>query len=128
MARIEGEANRFEQLWTRRIEDNIFEICCIPFFLYGVALGDYVTTNSEYRMERVIRRSGRRTFRAWFGNSENPSREEVAREMEALGLLIEWSSRNLLAVDAEDELQANAAVELLSRRQELGELIFEDAG
>lgn len=48
--------------------------------------------------------------------------------MVRLGSLIEWSSRNLLAIDAKDAAQANVVIARLSRREELGELIFEDAG
>lgn len=33
-----------EQLWARREADNEFIICCIPFFTYGISLGDHVAT------------------------------------------------------------------------------------
>ena len=28
-----------EQLWARRLDEERFEVCCIPFFAYDVALG-----------------------------------------------------------------------------------------
>jgi hypothetical protein len=37
------QAYRFEQLFPRRAGDGLFEVCCIPFALYDVALGDIVT-------------------------------------------------------------------------------------
>lgn len=32
------EAGRFEQLWTKQVGENQFEICCIPFFLSSSVL------------------------------------------------------------------------------------------
>ena len=32
----------WEQLWARKIDNDHYEICCIPMFAYGLALGDVV--------------------------------------------------------------------------------------
>ncbi|WP_418275719.1 DUF4265 domain-containing protein [Isoptericola jiangsuensis] len=57
------EQERYEQLWCRQVSDDTFEVCCIPFFLYDVALGDLVQTapqaEREYVVAGVLRRSGR---------------------------------------------------------------------
>lgn len=37
-----GEGEDFEQLWTKRVGDDLLELCCIPFFAYDLALGDGV--------------------------------------------------------------------------------------
>jgi hypothetical protein len=42
-------------LWARQVGDRRFEICCIPFFLYDVALGDVVETDENYSLVRVVR-------------------------------------------------------------------------
>lgn len=87
-----------EQLWARQIADNQFELCCIPFFLYDMALGDVVETDTsaarKYLVSRVVKPSGRYVFRVWFAESFQP-REEVARALAGLGALLEWSSANL---------------------------------
>lgn len=97
---------RFEQLWSRRLGRDRFEICCIPFFLFDVSLGDVVSTASKgernFVLDQVVEPSGRYVFRVWFGESLHP-RDEVAEELSRLGALFEWSSVNLLAVDAADE-------------------------
>src|SRR5438874_1664849 len=63
---------RVEQLWSRQVADNRFEICCIPFFAYDLALGDEVETGRQgtyrYVVQRVVKRSGNYTRRVWFGN------------------------------------------------------------
>lgn len=38
---------RFEQLFAKQIGDDRFEICCTPFFLFDVALGDIVVTSPK---------------------------------------------------------------------------------
>ena len=119
---------RFEQLWAKQLSDDMFEICCIPFFLFDVALGDVVETSPQgerkYVLDRVVERSGRYVFRVWFGESFHP-RDEVAEQLGALGALLEWSSVNLLAADAADEAHAQKVADFLHERQQLGQLLYE---
>jgi hypothetical protein len=69
------EQGRAEQLWARQLgEPLLFEICCIPFFLYDVALGGVVQTDASYELACVAEPSGRFVFRAWFGDSFHPVR------------------------------------------------------
>jgi hypothetical protein len=124
----EDRSPRFEQLWARQTSDDRFEVCCIPFFVYDLALGDVVATSSaegrEYIVERVVAPSGRYVFRVWFGQTFHP-RDEIASALTALGSLIEWSSRNLLAVDAVDGEHAQLVADFLMEREKAGHLIYE---
>lgn len=54
-----------EELWARKIDEGHFELCCIPFFAYDIALGDVVEADSQYMVRRVIRRPGKLVFRVW---------------------------------------------------------------
>ncbi len=126
----ESLTGKWEQLWARRIAENEFEMCCIPFFAYNLALGDHVETgpSGELRfvVQRVLTPSGRQTFRVWFGEpSDQPAREEVAAALTNMGCLLEWSSANLLAVDADSDRVAQAVADFLSQKQQAGQLIFE---
>jgi hypothetical protein len=128
----EGSATReWEQLWSRQLADNRFEICCIPFFVYDLALGDEVETGPDewgrpYMVQRVIKPSGHYTFRVWFGDSPTPSiRDEVCAEIERLGCLMEWYSINLIAIDAASDGQAQVVADLLWQREQLEHLIYE---
>lgn len=118
-----------EQLWTRKLDDDKFEICCIPFFLYDVALGDTVQTHPQlgrrYVVDRVIAASGRYVFRVWFGESGNPRRSDVAAELGEMDALLEWSSPNLLAVDASSLDHAQKIADYLQDQQSRGELSYE---
>ena len=120
---------RWEQLWARQVAKNRFRLCCIPFFIYDLALDDEVEAGEEahrvYVVERVTKPSGRYTFRAWFHNSD--VRREVADELVRLGCLIEWRSvrGNLLAIDAASDSLARAAADFLWDREQRGQLTYE---
>jgi hypothetical protein len=113
-----------EQLWARKIDDRHFEICCIPFFAYDLALGDVVETDGGFLVQRVSTRSGRYVFRVYFGRSAHP-REEIIERLESLGALLERSSANLLAVDAHDQAHAEVIANFLQERENLGQLMYE---
>jgi hypothetical protein len=123
-AAVPGEGDRFEQLWVRQLGEYRFELCCIPFFLYDVALGDVVETDVDYRMTRVLEPSGRFVFRVWFGESFH-SRQEIADELVALGALVEWSSVNMFAVDATDAHHAQQIADVLFAHEGAGRLVYE---
>lgn len=119
---------RFEQLFARQVGEDRFEVCCIPFFLYDIALGDVVVTSPtadrKYVVKGVIEPSGRYVFRVWFGESFQP-RGEIADELKSLGSLIEWSSSNLLGIDAVDGEHAQLVADHLAEHEKAGHLIYE---
>jgi hypothetical protein len=43
----DGGDTETEQLWARQIDEHRFEICCIPFFVFDIALGDVVETDRQ---------------------------------------------------------------------------------
>jgi hypothetical protein len=115
-----------EQLWARRLSDHSFEICCIPFFIYGVSLGDVVSTSSDgsFELTEVTAPSSRSTYRAWFGESTY-SQEAFVSEVAELGGLVERSSENLLAIDASNAASASTLTKYLTRLHDRGDLVFE---
>lgn len=123
------EPDRYEQLWCRRVGDDEFEVCCIPFFLYDIALGDVVQTSPQrgrmYVVSGVKVRSGRYVFRAFFEPSMWGSREGVANGLSELGGLLEWSSASLLAADARDFEHAQQLAGYLFEQQNLGRVVYE---
>jgi hypothetical protein len=120
---------RFEQLVGRQVADTEFELCCIPFFLYDVSLGDVVATTGDYVLDRVVRPSGRYTFRVYFGDHAGPKegpKDQIAAELELqLGALLEWHGAKLLAVDASDGELAQTIADYLQAREGAGQLTFE---
>lgn len=101
-----GGKNEWEQLWARRVSGHRFVVCCIPFFVSDIALGDEVETDSDFVLCRVVERSGQATFRVWFGETSAEVRQEIVKEIVSMGPLMEWSSENLLALSvSSDEVQ-----------------------
>jgi Domain of unknown function (DUF4265) len=118
------ENGRREQLWVRQVADLRFELCCIPYFLYDMSLGDVVETDDRHNVTNVIERSGRFVFRIWFGGSSYPQ-QQVIDELETLGGLTERASGNMIAVDAANAQIAQTLANLLLRHEAQRNLIYE---
>jgi hypothetical protein len=124
------EKGRWEQLWARQLGPERFEICCIPFFAYGVALGDEVETapanGKRYAVTRVVQQSGRYVFRVWFGDSADALiRDQVLGWLTSSGCLLEWSSDKLLAVDVPTQESAGEVAAYLQKQENHGLLSYE---
>jgi Domain of unknown function (DUF4265) len=118
--------NEWEQLWVARSDELIFVICCIPFFVFDLALGDKIETNEYFTLLRVVSPSDNYTFRVWFGDS--PSRiirEEVAQYVKKHLLVSEQSSENMIAISAGGVFQAQALANYLHDEQQAGRLMYE---
>jgi len=129
-AEISGTALRAEreQLWARKTDEFCFELCCIPFFVYDLALGDEVRTDQQYVIRQLIKPSGHYTFRVWFGASEDLSiQDELVTIVRDLGCEFERSSANLLAIDAATAPLAQKLADYLFACQTAGELVYETA-
>jgi hypothetical protein len=125
----EGEPPQWEQLWARQVGENRYQLCCIPFFAYDLALGDIVDTETrgerQYVVRAVVERSGHSTFRIWFGNSpgherghqEGGSHHRVLEDLTDMGAVIEWSSHDLPAVDTMPEITQEVATYLWNLEQ-----------
>src|SRR4051794_33643503 len=65
-----GMPGRTEQLWVRRLDGETFEVCCLPFFPYGIALGDVIAARPDEAdrvvFDRVVQKSGHRLLRFAF--------------------------------------------------------------
>jgi hypothetical protein len=121
---------RWEELPARQVSGTIFEICCIPFFVYDISLGDHVeiisdSTEIDRVVGRVVNTRGHYTFRLWFGESPEPTDPgKVIEEVARCGGDIEWSSKNLLAIDVPAGSSQRFA-DYLFEQAERGEFVYE---
>jgi hypothetical protein len=116
--------NEWEQLWGQKVGPQRFILCCIPFFVRDVALGDEVETDADFVLQRVVRPSGQVTFRVWFGDQDATTRQELVSEIEAMKPQMEWSSENLLALSVM-EAEAQLLADKLQFRENEGLLQYE---
>ena len=113
-----------EQLWARKLEGGRFELCCIPYFLRDLALGDIMLLDDSGVLKKVAERSGRYVFRIWLGDSSTPL-GEFQRELDSMGALQEWRAENLGAIDLPDKESAWNMAKYLWDRLQKGELEYE---
>jgi hypothetical protein len=94
-----------EQLWLREVDEGSgYEICCVPFYVYGLALGDVVNKNESEVVDSVIRKSGRRVLRIYFvePRPSKDGRSALVGAVESIGLLSEWNGDRHVAIDVVD--------------------------
>ncbi|MGW4412024.1 DUF4265 domain-containing protein [Nonomuraea sp. NPDC004702] len=101
-----GFADQKEQLWLRPCEEGDYVIACLPFRVYGLALGDRVRLSADgTAIVEVIQRSGARVLRALImpRPDQVQFRERVTDEVVSAGLVCEWSGDRLVAIDVPAE-------------------------
>jgi hypothetical protein len=100
----------WEQLWAKKLGSNRFEICCIPFFCYGLSLGDIVETwtdidcGGDYMIRSVVTKSGNFTLRVLFARGcPEDLRLRIISELRLGGCVLEWYSEHLLGISVHSE-------------------------
>jgi hypothetical protein len=125
----DGSNLEWEQLWTKRLSSDRVEICCIPFFLYNLSLGDHVAieldNEDRFVFTESVQSSGRFTFRAWFATEG--AQPELEAKLTELGCLMErrWPGSRLLAIDAATEPLARMVSNVLLEYERSGVLTYE---
>lgn len=122
-----GMPGRFEQLWAKEVGKFEFEICCIPFFSYGLFLGDIVVTDNEYLIQRVITSNGHQTIRVAISD---PERIDSVHELlhawaEDQQELYEWCGKGYLAMDVPPCRLDGIDFDFLETHCDAGEIEYE---
>ncbi len=110
-----GLPETMEQIWARKIGHLTFEVCCIPFFAYGLALGDTVQCNCELVMQKRLASGGHNTLRVVIADfaSSHQIHEAIHGWVVATGMLHEWHSPGYLAIDLPPAVQGKLDTSLL---------------
>jgi hypothetical protein len=128
-ARISEEGGEYwEELWVRSLGEDRFEVCCIPMFVYDLALGDEVETEAggDHKLKRVVRPSGHFTFRVRFDREKYPDEPtRVTTAVSRLECLSEWHSPDLIGLDADSPQRARALETFLIEEESQGRLVYE---
>ncbi|MHB9861201.1 DUF4265 domain-containing protein [Streptomyces sp. YIM S03343] len=94
-----------EQVWLRKDEEGCgYEVCCIPFYAYGLALGDVVEKTDSNTAGDLVSKSGHRVLRVFFAEPRpsTDSRSALSTAVESAGLLSEWNGDRHVAIDVTD--------------------------
>lgn len=115
--------SRWEQLWWTKVTDVHFVLCCIPFFVYDLDLGDEVEVDDQKNI-LSLKPSGQRTFRIWFGDVDGEVKAAALAAIQLHLPSLEWSSENLLAVSV-DGNDAQSLADTLESLATIGHLHYE---
>ncbi|MGS2590056.1 DUF4265 domain-containing protein [Streptomyces hebeiensis] len=122
---LDGEV---EQLWLQQLEDGSFEVCCIPFRVYGMSLGDIVSLSPDGVMvARLVRKSGRRALRVLLMPTADSSNvaSGIEAEVSRLDLLSEWSGDRHVAIDVPIGSDVATLISLLEREEAESRVFWE---
>lgn len=128
-ASIEGSEEKLvrdlEQLWVRQISESEFEVCCVPFFTYGIALGDTVRSKSglgkKYLIDSATSCSGRQVLRLNYERTTDlTEKDKVLQKLREVGCVFEWYSEYLLAVDSPNQNVTTMLESLFKSLEERG--------
>ncbi|MFF7202790.1 DUF4265 domain-containing protein [Streptomyces sp. NPDC008141] len=123
------EDGRREQLWTRQLAPDRFEVACLPFFTYGICYRDVVTIDSNHLVTGVLEKSGHRTLRIALV-IDHPDRDQLHELLHGTtieaGMPHEWLQGTYLAVDLPPGTDPTAALEkILEASAQTGALHWE---
>lgn len=121
-----GLVNKLEQLWLREVSDG-HEVCCIPFWVYGMSLGDVVVVDGANRVTHIAAKSGRHVLRAMFAQP-GPSAEFGSLLRAAFAdadLLYEWDGDRYVAIDIPEKSQGQPVYDLLAPEVHAGRAFWE---
>ncbi|MFF0163254.1 DUF4265 domain-containing protein [Streptomyces sp. NPDC005263] len=125
-----GFEDERERMWVRPLADGKFEICCIPFRVYGMALGDVVRLHEGRWVENVVASSGRLVFRVFFAEPRPPvtggdSREALREAISVGGFIAEWSGDRHVAVDIPEGVDPSRLFSSVEQEVESGSAFWE---
>jgi hypothetical protein len=126
-----GFPDHFEQIWLGALEGGLYEIRCIPFRAYGLALGDVVTVSPDGSLiNALVRPSGRKVLRVLLDSSLAGERRSIAIDslnvnVEAAGLLFEWSEDRHIAIDIPLDANSEELFDFVCGYVERGEAFWE---
>ncbi|MFE9923966.1 DUF4265 domain-containing protein [Streptomyces sp. NPDC005774] len=114
-----------EQLWTRQLTEDRFEVACLPFFTYGICYRDVVTIDSNHLVTAVIHKSGHRTLRVALVADHGQVHELLHGKAVDTGLPHEWLQGTCLAVDLPPGANEARLIEALEPLAQAGALHWE---
>lgn len=122
-----GMPDRFEQLWVRQIDPERFELCCIPFFIYGAALGDIVTTEGNPGVLTVIEPSRHRCLRIAIKRppADDTTHVSLHRALVDADATFEFYQAGYVSVDIASDEQSAVVLNAIQSFIDTGEAVWE---
>jgi hypothetical protein len=120
-----------ETMWARPIGDGLFVLDNVPFFAYGLSLGDRVyarpMADSILEYSGVAARGGHSTYRVVLDESAGTRAEEYWQELQELGCEREIAASRLWAFDLGSGVDIHRVYRVLEKAEAEGTWTFEEA-
>lgn len=126
-----GFPGQFEQLWFEPGDDGEFRVACLPFRVYGLALGDDVELDEERRIvARLLRRSGHRVLRVFLAKELEHDefvrlRVRLVNAIAEVGAAAEWSGDRHVAIDILPDQPVGFVEEVIGSYLSVGFVLWE---
>lgn len=117
--------DEWEQMWGKVVGENTFIVCCIPFFLYGLSIGDKVIIDGAEEFE-IIEKSANTTIRIWTGDANPDVIEDIVSNALILCDYAERHSNHLIAFSVERRGYSNM-IDFLDKKAASAGLAYEIA-
>jgi hypothetical protein len=110
----------YENLWATVLPDGLYQIESVPFYVYGVSIGDIVAASpdSEGRLQfsGIVTSSATKTVRALTGGSslEDPPISQLVAKLKALGCTIELRKPDLVAISIPPSVKIESVADFLT--------------
>ncbi|WP_030971735.1 DUF4265 domain-containing protein [Streptomyces sp. NRRL S-1824] len=125
-----GLDGQVEQLWLKPLDDGTFSVACIPFQTYGLALGDRVHLSANGQVKEIVGTSSHRVLRMLLMPVPDPKQltetiDRIRTEIDAAGLLSEWSGDRHVAVDIPPEAKPSMLFDIMQHEVSVGRAFWE---
>ncbi|HMM94847.1 DUF4265 domain-containing protein [Phycicoccus sp.] len=108
---------QFEQVWTRTDDGEVFELCCIPFFAYGVSFGDRIRIADD-GVFQLVRKGDHRTIRVAIYDAEYAHKRHAEFHALITSTGVRWETlghaSSYWALDIEGSEQAHELIRVLT--------------
>jgi hypothetical protein len=121
---VEDE-DEYEECAATLVKSGVAEIACIPFYVYDVALADFVSYDEHGQFVEVIIPSGRVAFRLLRDDLPDLDWRNILDHLQLLGALWEAQSDIMVAIDCATVLVADEVSEYLVELEQKGIAKFE---
>lgn len=121
-----------ESFWAQPLGNDLYELRNVPFAAYGLNYLDVVhaTSDSNPRhkpeIDRVVRRSGRTTFRLLFLGTPSPQQQhKFLAPLRALGISGERGGKFFYAMDVSPQIDQTNVLRHLDALRDAGVVLYE---
>jgi hypothetical protein len=123
-----GMPGRREQLWVKQLAESRFLMRSLPFFTYGIALGDEVSTDETLTIDGVLQRSGHRLIRVAVQSAGTQEfHDQFHPFLDKHRLLHEWLNFGFVAIDLPPGRDVSPLMQWLESRAHAGSVVYEQA-